>query len=60
LHKGHNSLLPNPNSQFPQKEAQTNPRSKKEITDTFEAAGIIDKKGDLKKPYKDIHTPVSK
>ncbi len=42
------------------KEAQTNPRSKKEITATFEAAGIIDKKGDLKEPYKDIRIPVSK
>jgi hypothetical protein len=42
------------------KEAQINPRSKKEITATFEAAGIIDKKGNLKRPYKDIYIPVSK
>jgi hypothetical protein len=42
------------------KEAQTNPRSKKEITDTFEAAGIIDKKGNLKKPYKGIFIPIKK
>jgi hypothetical protein len=42
------------------KEAQTNPRSKKEITATFEAAGIIDKKGNLKKPYKNIHIPAVK
>jgi hypothetical protein len=42
------------------KEAQSNPRSKKEIAATFEAAGIIDKKGNLKKPYKDIYIPVRK
>lgn len=42
------------------KEAQTNPRSKKEITANFEEAGIIDKKGNLKKPYKDIYIPVRK
>lgn len=42
------------------KRAQNNPRSKKEITATFEAAGIIDKKGNLKKPYKDIYIPVRK
>ena len=42
------------------KEAQKSPRSKKEITQTFEAAGIIDKKGNLKKPYKNIYIPVGK
>jgi len=42
------------------KKARTNPRSKKEITATFRAAGIIDKKGNLKDPYKDIYIPVRK
>ena len=32
-------------------------RSKKEIKATFEGAGIIDKKGNLKKPYKGICFP---
>ncbi len=42
------------------KKAQTNPRTKKEIKATFIAAGIIDKKGNLKDPYKDIYIPVRK
>jgi hypothetical protein len=32
-------------------------RSKEKIKATFEGAGIIDKKGNLKKPYKDIYFP---
>ena len=42
------------------KEAQKSPGSKEEITQTFEAAGIIDKKGNLKNPYKNIYIPVGK
>ena len=42
------------------KDAQANPRSKKDITATFRAAGIIDKNGNLKNPYKDIYIPVNK
>ncbi len=34
-------------------------RSKKEIKATFEGAGIIDKKGNLKKPYKGIYFPAN-
>jgi hypothetical protein len=33
------------------------PRSKKDITKTFQDAGIIDKNSDLKDPYKDIRIP---
>ena len=32
-------------------------RSKQEITATFQAAGIIDKNGKLKNPYKKIFIP---
>jgi hypothetical protein len=42
------------------KKAQSTPRSKKEITATFEAAGIIDKKGNLKSPYQNIYIPAKK
>ncbi len=42
------------------KEAQIHPRSKAEITANFEAAGIIDKNGNLKTPYKNIYIPVGK
>lgn len=42
------------------KKAQTNTRSKEEITATFEAAGIIDKNGNLKDPYKNIRIPIKK
>ena len=42
------------------KKAQTIPRSKKEIIATFLSAGIIDKNGKLKDPYKDIYIPVRK
>ena len=38
-------------------EAIKHPRTQKEITKTFEAAGIIDKKGNLKYPYEDIEIP---
>ena len=40
------------------KDAQIHPRSKEEITSTFEAAGIIDENGDLKGPYKGIYITV--
>lgn len=40
--------------------AQANQRSTQEITATFQAAGIIDKKGNLKHPYKEIYIPVKK
>jgi len=40
------------------KEALENPRSTHEITATFQAAGIIDHKGNLKEPYKNIFIPV--
>jgi len=36
------------------KDAIKHPRSKDEIKKTFMDAGIITKKGDLKKPYKNI------
>jgi len=39
--------------------ALDNPRSKKEITKTFTDAGIIDKKGNLRYPYKNIYIPVN-
>ena len=32
-------------------------RSKEEITATFQAAGIIDKNGKLRNPYKEIYIP---
>jgi hypothetical protein len=41
------------------KKAQKEKRSKKDIIATFLAAGIIDNKGNLKKPYKEIYFPVS-
>ena len=40
------------------KDAIKHPRSRKEITKTFQDAGIIDINGDLKEPYKDIKIPV--
>lgn len=40
------------------KEALENPRSTHEIAATFQAAGIIDHKGNLKEPYKNIYIPV--
>ena len=42
------------------KVAQTSGRSKHEITATFRAAGIIDKKGNLKHPYQGIYIPTKK
>ena len=33
-------------------------RSKEDIISTFRDAGIINKKGDLKAPYKNIYIPV--
>ena len=39
------------------KDALMEKRSKKEITQTFEDAGIIDENGDLKSPYKKIYIP---
>ena len=39
------------------KQAIKNRRSKEEITATFQAAGIIDKNGELKHPYKNIKIP---
>lgn len=39
------------------KQALQNRRTKEEITATFQAAGIIDKNGYLKHPYKDITMP---
>lgn len=39
------------------RDAQTVGRSKDEITATFQAAGIIDKKGNLKNPYQHIYIP---
>jgi len=40
------------------KHALKNRRTKEEITATFQAAGIIDKNGKLKSPYKNIKIPV--
>jgi hypothetical protein len=40
------------------KEAIRHPRSKEEITKTFQDAGIIDKKDCLKEPYKNIKIPI--
>ena len=42
------------------KDAIKDSRSKNEITATFQDAGIIDKHGDLKAPYKEISIPVEK
>lgn len=42
------------------KEAIKGNRSKKEIIVTFQDAGIIDKRGDLKSPYKEIYIPAEK
>jgi hypothetical protein len=39
------------------KDAIKHPRSRKEITKTFQDAGIIDENGDLKEPYKNIKIP---
>lgn len=39
------------------KQIQKENRSKKEIKATFQAAGIIDKDGKLKSPYKNIFIP---
>lgn len=39
------------------KDAQSSGRSKNEITATFQAAGIIDKNGNLKNPYREIYIP---
>ena len=38
--------------------AKREKRSETEIFDTFRNAGIIDKNGNLKKPYKDLQIPV--
>ena len=38
--------------------AKKDKRSEKEIFNTFKNAGIIDKNGDLKDPYKDLQIPV--
>jgi signal transduction histidine kinase len=42
------------------KDAIKDNRSKREIIATFQDAGIIDKHGDLKAPYKEIYIPVEK
>jgi hypothetical protein len=42
------------------KSALREKRSKKAITDTFVNAGIINRKGILKAPYKEIYIPVRK
>ena len=42
------------------KDAIKDNRSKREIIETFQDAGIIDKHGDLKNPYKGIYIPVKK
>ena len=39
------------------KHAIKNRRTKEEITATFQAAGIIDKNGYLRKPYKNLKIP---
>lgn len=39
------------------KQALKNCRTKEEITATFQAAGIIDKNGKLKYPYKNLKIP---
>lgn len=41
------------------KQARRKPRSKKAIKKTFTEAGIITKKGNLRRPYKDIFIPVN-
>ena len=41
------------------KQAIKHPRSKEEITRTFQDAGIIDKSGNLKHPYKDLKMPIN-
>lgn len=42
------------------KEAIKDTRTKREITATFQDAGIIDQNGNLKTPYKEISIPVEK
>jgi len=42
------------------KAAQKDKRSKEDIKETFEGAGIIDKNGNLKHPYKKIYFPSEK
>ncbi len=42
------------------KAAQKDKRSSKDIKETFEGAGIIDKNGNLKHPYKKIYFPSEK
>lgn len=42
------------------KEAIKENRSKKEIFETFKDAGIINKSGNLKAPYKEIYIPAEK
>jgi hypothetical protein len=42
------------------KEAIKSNRTKREIVENFRDAGIIDKNGDLKTPYKKIYIPVEK
>ena len=39
------------------KQAQKTARTKEAIKSTFEGAGIIDKNGNLKRPYKKIYFP---
>ena len=41
-------------------DAQHKKRNKKAIKATFQGAGIIDKNGNLKSPYKNIYFPVNK
>ena len=41
------------------KDAIKHPRTKDEIKKTFMEAGIIDGKGDLKNPYKNIKIPIN-
>lgn len=42
------------------KDAMRDKRSKREIIATFQDAGIINKQGNLKTPYKEIYIPVEK
>jgi signal transduction histidine kinase len=42
------------------KDAIKDNRSKREIIVKFQDAGIIDKQGNLKSPYKEIYIPVEK
>ncbi len=42
------------------KDAIKGNRTKREITANFKDAGIIDKNGDLKTPYKKIFIPIEK